>query len=308
MYFKIELVILARNRLDYLKENFLILFNILRKEKHIYLKISDNSNNNKIKLYFDKFANLGFINFKYIERSGSLTANQHYDIVLSESEYDYTIIFHDDDYISQDYFKKVSNAILKYPSAVAIGTNANLIKNNILTKKKSHYYNNNIEFKNKYHFLKNFLTGSDGICPFPSYIYKTKYIKKISFTKIDAGKHSDVIFLSNLLDKGTIVWLKDKLMNYRVHALQDSKVESILSRISLKNYFISNSINKKDIYYLLFNLFYRYNLYRQYLRNNKNKRIASRIYNKYFISLILKLVCKLEFYKILIKKLYRYIF
>ena len=97
-------------------------------------------------------------------------------------------------------------------------------------------------------------------------------------------------------------------MNYRVHPLQDSKVESILSRISLKKYFVSNNINKKDIYYILFNLFYRYNLHRQYLKNNKNKRITSRIYNKYFLSVILKLVCKLGFYKILIKKLYRYIF
>ena len=209
MLFKIEVVILTRNRFNYLKESFNIIYTLIKKNKNIHLKISDNSKNNKIKLFFKNFSNLDLINFKYINRGGELSANEHYDIIFSESKYDYTIIFHDDDYINQNYFDQICKAIVNYPNAVAIGTNANLIKNKKLTYKYSHYYNKNIEFKNKTHFLKQYLTGSDGICPFPSYIYKTKYIKNIKYSKFDAGKHSDVIFLSNLLDNGSIVWLKD---------------------------------------------------------------------------------------------------
>ena len=305
MLFKIEVVILTRNRLKYLKESFNLIYKSLKKEKNIYLKISDNSSNNKIKLFFNNFANLNKANFNYINRGGVLSAKKHYDIIFSESKYDYTIILHDDDYVSPNYFDQICKAIVKYPTAVAIGTNANLIKNNKNLRKYSHYYNKNIEFKNKTHFLKQYLTGSDGICPFPSYVYKTNYIKNIKYSKYDAGKHSDVIFLTNLLNNGTIVWLKDKLFNYRIHDLQDSKIESVIGRILLKKYFLANNIKKKNTNYVLFNLFYRYNLYIQYLRNNKNKKNARKIFEKYFCYVFLKLIFKFQFYKIIYKKMYR---
>ena len=86
MLFKIEVVILTRNRFNYLKESFNIIYTLIKKNKNIHLKISDNSKNNKIKLFFKNFSNLDLINFKYINRVGELSANEHYDIIFSESK------------------------------------------------------------------------------------------------------------------------------------------------------------------------------------------------------------------------------
>ena len=54
--------------------------------KNIYLKISDNSTNDKIKLFFNNFEKINLINFFYVERGGLLEANEHYDVVYEHGQ------------------------------------------------------------------------------------------------------------------------------------------------------------------------------------------------------------------------------
>ena len=55
------------------------------------------------------------------------------------------------------------------------------------------------------------------IAPFPSYMYKVDYLKRVNLDTIDIGKHGDVALLIEVLNFGKILWTHDIVMNYRLH-------------------------------------------------------------------------------------------
>ena len=111
-------------------------------------------------------------------------------------------MLHDDDIVSSNYINSMFQAINE-DNLVAVGCNAIIFKNNILdTKKNTHSFANAKKFNNEKNFLSQYLPGNKGNAPYPSYIYRTKYLKK-AFSNIPIqGKHSDVAILSSLLHFG----------------------------------------------------------------------------------------------------------
>jgi len=260
---QLELVILTRNRPDYFKK---ILDSILvqsHKKKNFNILISDNSSNNEtFKIYssYRKYDNLSYI------KRNNLSSHNHFSQVIDNLTGQYSILLHDDDIMKENFISEVFKYLPK-KEFVATAFNAELIDmNDHKLGIKMHNLDRDMFFFSPKEFLKQYLPGNKGICPFPSYVYNTKILKRAYREVHDiAGKHSDVIILSRLLKYGNIMWKRDTVMFYRVHKGSDSYKENIVDRIKLIKEMKVQGINKN---YFPLELFRIYSWLR-WLKQNK---------------------------------------
>ena len=297
----IQLVIFSRDRADFLKKTLDSALKQDYSEITYEIIISDNSEGDDV----SELINASYLNYKnitYIKRNPPTSSLKHFEIVISEITSEYVVMFHDDDILHPKYIKKISPYILKNNN-IAVGCNASIFKNNINdTNKTMHSFRSVKEFKNKKSFLEQYLLGNGGIAPFPGYIYKTFFLKKVSSNLTVLGKHSDVMLVSSLLNYGSIVWLPDSLMYYRVHKGSDSAKENIPDRLKLLRFMYLEGVSKYSESVFLYRFLYWINWIRQqgpFFENfpSWRYRIAIKfiLYNllrvflsKYFFNLILK--------------------
>ena len=233
---KLELVVLSRDRGELIMKTIESLLGCTTIPKKIV--ISDNSESCEV-------AEKIIQKYPYLEvrrRLPTLSAVDHYSVVISEVQLEYCILFHDDDEMNPDYIETIYNLIELDKSLVAVATNAHVIKKNNI--KKAFYMNQRDDVRiiyNSGELIKEYLRAYTGSHPpFPSYIYRTKYIKGEGLSKNEGGKHSDLTFLIKLCEKGKMAWIKKSLIKYRIHAENDSAVESISDRLSLLRYLKKN--------------------------------------------------------------------
>jgi hypothetical protein len=251
---QIQIYILSRDRPNLLREAI----DSALKQNHSLIKfeiiISDNSENDDVY----KMVNRNYTqkNIKYIRRSPPLPAKEHFQLVVSELDAKYTVLFHDDDILHPDYVR-VMSSFLKNDNIVAVGCNAMILMGDTLSSKKSMSdFSPSIKFNNEKEFLERYLPGSGGSSPFPGYMYRTKYLKQAFLNIPIKGKHSDAAMLSSLLNYGEIVWLEKPLMYYRVHDSNDSVVENISDRLALFHYMKKKGVEKYSTKLLLFRVIF----------------------------------------------------
>ncbi len=298
----LQVYILSRDRPVFLKQ---AIDSVLNQKSPIdfELIISDNSESIDVNKMIAK--NYSKRKFKYSKVNPPLPAIDHFQLVVSKLNTEFAILLHDDDIVSSNYINSMFQAINE-DNLVAVGCNARIFKNNILdTKKNTHSFVKAKKFNNEKNFLSQYLPGNKGNAPYPSYIYRTKYLKK-AFSNIPIqGKHSDVAMLSSLLHFGEILWLEKKLMYYRVHDSNDSVIESIPDRISLMNYMKKKDIDRNCTNFILYrNLFwFRWiNQHRLSLKNLKNLKFRKVLFSILLSSL--KLSCRFNFWLIIFQRYY----
>jgi glycosyltransferase involved in cell wall biosynthesis len=246
---KIQVVILSRDRPQYLKQ---AIDSILAQTQNIFeLTVSDNSEKEEVSWMISQ--NYKNSDFKLIRRSPPVSSKEHFQTVISELTAEYSILFHDDDIMHPNYIE-VMGSNLPRDGVIAVGCNAFEFKNtkDLECKDKICNFTSLKRFDIKKDFLAQYLPTGNGIVPFPSYIYNTRFLKKISFPSLSAGKYSDVILLSSLLDYGNIVWLPNVLMYYRRHDSNDSNFHNIAALIGLFNYMNINGLKKSHDSMILF--------------------------------------------------------
>jgi len=239
----LQIIILSRDRAEYLHEAIASVLTQNEPELDYEIIISDNSETDDVSDLINKYY-LDSVKIKYIRRDPPISARNHYELVITELNSQFTVIFHDDDVLHPDYLKIISPFILNNPSA-SISCNAKIFKKVIADgSKKMHEFTSIKRFNNKKYFLEQYLLGNGGVAPFPGYIYNTEFLQKISFDLLISGKHFDVAFLSALLDYGPIIWLPETLMYYRVHDQSDSSNEVISARLRLLRYMFSEGVRR----------------------------------------------------------------
>lgn len=266
----LQVYILSRDRPFFLKQ---AIDSVLNQQFPIEfdLIISDNSEGSEVRKMITK--SYSQRKFKYFKVNPPLPANDHFQLVVSNLKTEFAILLHDDDIVGSNYIYNMFQAINE-DNAVAIGCNAKIFTNNVLdSKKNTHSFNKPKRFNNEKDFLIQYLPGNKGNAPYPSYIYRTKYLKKAFLNLPIKGKHSDVAMLSSLLSFGEILWLEKELMYYRVHDSNDSTIENIPDRVRLMNYMKKKDIDRNCTNFILYrNLFwFRWiNQQRLSLKNLKN--------------------------------------
>ena len=306
----IQFYILSRNRPDYLR----VTLDSLLKQNHSLIKfeiiISDSSDNEDVyKMINEDYAHK---NIRYIKRIGVTSHMGHTQLVVSELNSEYSVIFHDDDILHPDYMTVMSSFLSKNDAA-AIGCNCMNFKDDISDPKKFldpklriNNLSSPIIFNNEKDFLERYLPGNDGNAPFPSYMYRTKFLKQAMLKIPVTGKHADVSILSSHLNYGTIVWLEKPLMYYRIHDSNDTVIEQITSSISLFNYMKKKGVKKNSMKLQLFKVMFMKKWLLQ--QGNIKLNITSRRYRVivlFFLLKTMKLLVRISFWKLVLKRLLR---
>jgi len=116
----IQLYILSRNRPNFLR----VTLDSVLKQNHSSIKfeiiISDVSDNDDVCKMIDK--DYSQKNIKYIKRNIVLSNMRHIQLVVSELDSEYAVIFHDDDVLHPDYMHVMSSFLSNNDTSV-VGCN-----------------------------------------------------------------------------------------------------------------------------------------------------------------------------------------
>jgi cellulose synthase/poly-beta-1,6-N-acetylglucosamine synthase-like glycosyltransferase len=240
----IRIVILSRDRPKYLKDTIDSVLNQKPSMAKIKIVISDNSEKDEV----EEMINLNYSNdnLNYIRRVPTVSVLKHGQLVISECEEKYIVIFHDDDIMHPDYVKTML-PFIKKEGVVAVGCNAFLFTNDLkkTVPSKSFSFEKVKTFSNEKEFLREYIPSSSGIAAFPGYMYNTECLKKIELDNVhrkDGG--SDVLMLNSLLNHGSIIWTPNFLMYYRLHGSNDGNNLYTADYIVILNRMSYNGLGK----------------------------------------------------------------
>jgi len=266
----VTVVILSRNRLNFLIECLKSV--TAQKGKNYNIIVSENSTTDTIFKYIKQ----NYKDIKIIKRA-NLSSADHFMTVISECSTEFIVIFHDDDIMLPNYINDMHASLAKNIDYSAIACNAYINRKNKNTYQKF-FYHPSVSITTAHDLIKSYCRfSSNKPAPFPSYMYRTKYLKEYMVKPEISGKYSDVITLMGVLNKGNFLWLSKCLMEYRIHKTNDSGSESISDRKKLLNYF-SGHVKQSDEPILLLKYRLKYLFRIKVLTILKNPR-------KYFISL-----------------------
>jgi glycosyltransferase involved in cell wall biosynthesis len=259
----LEIFVLSRNRPDFLEKT---LQSFLRLNfQNAKLIISDNSTDDRVA----KIVNEKYSSIEYKKRQ-NLSAKDHFNLILSESKYDYLMMFHDDDVFLEafgDDLPGIIELMEKDDTCAAVATNARIIgPTGEDVRIFNPYIKSKVEILCAAEFIDCYIDPSKSVMPFPSYIYRKHSLEGIFFGEAGIGKYSDVTLLIKVLERGKIIWWPKALMGYRVHGTNDSKDIDLVSINNLFAYFITYpSVSKKKVaeFYYVATL--------PYFRKTKNK-------------------------------------
>lgn len=188
----------------------------------------------------------------YTRRTPPLDAAGHFNVILQEATAQYLVMFHDDDRLMPNYVQVMLGFMESNPNVAAAACNARVLSGNRETERT---FMPKVDGFRLIHrsddFFESYLRiGIDGgsIAPFPGYIYRRAMLQGIVLSPKEAGKYSDVSFLSKLLAKGALAWVYKPLMWYRFHDNNDSGSVSITAAFALLRYMLANSeISRKSV-------------------------------------------------------------
>lgn len=196
--------------------------------------VSDNSNNSSTE---ELFKHLKDTRLRYIKRKKNYTGIEHLNLILSEVESDFFVIFHDDDLMEQDMLKNLIEFLKNNEEIVAVGCNAGIKR--WLFKNKFRNIGNNIVVSTPEELIYLYFY-QDKFVPFPSYLYRRVVSQKVRLNYETAGKYSDVVFLLDILDFGRIAFMSNALMFYYQHSGQDTAAHQFLDKIRLIKYIVGS--------------------------------------------------------------------
>jgi len=235
---KLTIFIQCYNRPVYAK---LAIESVLRQTNRAFrLIISDNSTNDEL----FRLVQTQFPGVEYRRRQPSLPALDHFNQSISEADTEFFCLFHDDDLMEPEYVDAMLNTIELHPLAVAYACNAVTIDEDVV--RKGSFF----ESGGKHVIVENprALAGRyvsrypNGFAPFPAYIYRSSVVKEIPLDQQSGGKYSDVTWLLEISKRGPIVWNSRKLIRYRMHAANDSNLESLRDRLKLLGFLKRNKL------------------------------------------------------------------
>jgi len=225
----LTIFILCYNRPAYAR---LAIESVLRQTKKTFrLVVSDNSTNDEL----FRLVQTEFPSVEYRRRVPSLPSSDHFSTCVSEAETEFFCLFHDDDLMEPEYVDAMLNTMELHPQAVAYGCNAVTLDGEIV--RRGSFF----EPDDKYVIIEGpralagryFSRYPNGFAPFPAYIYRSSVVKRIPINPETGGKYSDVAWLLEISKNGPIVWNSRNLIRYRIHAENDSNLESLRDRLKL---------------------------------------------------------------------------
>jgi len=165
-------------------------------------------------------------------------------------------MLHDDDRVRANYLKEMAITLDQDPIASAVACNGEVIRpSGELTGHKFIGLKEDKAITSANELIAPYISiAISGAPPFPSYMYRAKALN--AGMMCDSGKHSDVLFLLNVLEQGRFIWTSKPLFEYRVHSTNDSQAISMHDVLSLERYLRDLTKDDSSMDYTFFK--YRY--------------------------------------------------
>lgn len=181
--------------------------------------ISENSGHDEVYRLIRPYEEQGLL--KIIRQQPTRESIEHFNQLIQEAshQYEYFMLFHDDDIMHADCVTTLYQELQKYPNYVAVASNAIILGTNTLFNP---YLTTQTTLESISQLVKSYLKPRLGHPPFPSYMYRSTKIQDCRMNIHEGGKHSDVTFLAHLLTKGPLLWIPQALIDYRIHSQNDS--------------------------------------------------------------------------------------
>jgi GT2 family glycosyltransferase len=235
----INIYIATYNRPSFLKECLRSVINQTLQKKFYRIIVSDNSTNNKTQ---ELISNFFLHDVVYRKQENTLSAINHFQTILEMVNSEYFMIFHDDDLMLPHCLESLYNNIQRNSTLSAVASNAFIQLNQKLTNKLINpSLIKNTKIHNPTKLSEKYINIFDYIVPFSSYLYRASFIKDIKINDDNLGKYSDVAFLIKVCKSGSILWLKESLIIYRVHDNNDFLSEDLYCRLKLLSFIYKNS-------------------------------------------------------------------
>ncbi len=207
------------------------------------LVVSDNSTNNETETILSKTNDS---RFTYVKRKNNFSGIDHLNLILSEINEDYFMIFHDDDLMLPEMLEVLYKKINLTPDIVAVGSNAFLNKYGIEKSKLFFNTKNDILISKPAELVEEYFRYRT-YAPFPSYLYKKTVSDKYRLNPQNGGKYSDLSFLVDILNLGTILITSTPTMKYFIHSNQDTSSHIFIDKLKLIDYVTKKSeLSRKD--------------------------------------------------------------
>lgn len=234
---RIKVFVLSRDRIAYLDK---ALQSIVSQDfAGFEVVVSDNSERDGVlEMVQNKYPQV-----KYIRRIPALAVLDHFRIVLGECDQEYAVLFHDDDVMMPGHLARLSDVLDRDPLVAAVGCNALILRDSSLSASRfMRAFSRPITLVRPESLLEPYLgLGPISPPPFPGYMYRSSAISGLYLDASEGGKYADVSFLMKVLGRGSICWISDPLMQYRIHSGNDSGAEDIKQRLVLLRYIFRNS-------------------------------------------------------------------
>ena len=233
----------------------------LLKENNINIIVSDNSKFEHV----GNFVKNKFPHVTYVRRNNCLDSESHQIKVLSSIDSEYFMVFHDDDILIKGAIKKLLDVIESDNKIAAVSGNAYILKHNTKTSKKLiKNITGNYIIDSPQKLVKEYISfDSEGVAPLSGYLYRSSKVDGIYPCISEGGKHNDISYLMKVVKAGTIIWIEDCIMYYRIHNNNDSNTENLLDRLSIIRY-IKNNSNFENIDFM----YYKFSFYTKFIRQN----------------------------------------
>lgn len=237
-------------------------------DRRFHLVVSDNSTTDELRHLINNCSDV-----TYLKRPKVLTAIEHTNLVLSEIQSEFFMLFHDDDLMLPNCVSSFWKAQELFPSAASFGGNAHLEKNH-------KYLGLSFQIAGTYYgpissnilMSRYFSRHQLGIAPLPSYIYNKRVLQDLRFNP-SGGKYSDVEWLSECAAKGPMIWISEPIMVYRLHDSNDSNIESLGDRLKFFAYLKFERHSLKTLNFI----YYRRFLYKKYISSVSRNDVDCRL-------------------------------
>jgi hypothetical protein len=227
--YKLEVVILTRDRLAFLKQSLASLL-MQRASFPWKLIVSDNSE--------DTATSNWLLNAHpdiTVRRYHSLTPEEHFRAAVANAQCQYLMLFHDDDILLQGCIDHLVTILDSSHSLAAVSCNAFLIQHSMKSSNRMlRYAKKDSVISSANELIRRYLDyWAGGVAPLSPYIYRTSALKLEYIDTTLAGKYSDVTMLLKVLTHGSIYWVSQPLAAYRIHDGQDNACYSSRDKLLL---------------------------------------------------------------------------
>lgn len=237
MSISLQIVLLSRDRPNYLREA--LRSALSQSGEHIEVVVSDNSDREDVARMLAR----EFPAVRCIRRIPTLGSFDHFRAIIDGATADLLVMFHDDDVLLEGYAQKMRGHLEANPSLAAACCNARILRDTVPTSSLfMTAFRHDTLLSSAEELLEYYLCfNKHRAAPFPGYMYRRTAIQGLFPDARDGGKHADVTFLMNIIQRGPFLWLANPLMQYRMHSSNDSVVEQVGQRLRLLRYIYRNT-------------------------------------------------------------------